>query len=208
MPELDQGTPSMQDLEARIRQKLQSSILPRVYGARRLNKSFAYLVFSFHNATIQISLAIAGLGFSHPMLTLVSGGTTSSGQASQPAALYQSLKDYPFWLVVILSLFILIWFATNVFMHWRQLRDKGPLIRQCFKEMQDVESELLYALSQERPLDGISSLVERSREIVDRYRKLDVYPWVAGPPDLNADRVSEEINQLFDTYRNSWRVAP
>ena len=205
---INQGPPTLNELEDSVRKKLSGSILRRIEGARVIKRQADLRVFAIYSGTSEAALLLAALGVSHPVVAFMADNRlTETSKSTGLSAALASFSDYPWWLASLLGLVVVLWICIRFWVQLHKLKDRAPLMLACCRELQGVEADLEASLEQEQPLAGANELLDRAKKIVDRYFAQDVWPWPIGPDNI-AVQVEARVDKLCNDYRHAWKVQP
>lgn len=206
----DAGPPSHQELVAAVRRKLQESLLRRLAGRKRVSDELDVRVYYAYSWAHEVLLALAAAGLSHPVLTAAlppapAAGEKASTTSATPPSVLATLQAYPGWVAAILTTALVAWLALRGFVAWKKLQDRGPQILACARELGGLEADLDATLGAAgNPLPALSKLVGRSKEVVDRYFKADLWPWPIGPDGLDGE-IEDQAAGLCKRYEGNWK---
>lgn len=198
----DQRPPPADAVAETVQRKLQESLLLRLAGRAAIRWRADLIGYRLHTWTHEALLAGAAAGISHPLLSVATG----SGAQRSPASpsVWEAFRAYPDWVVALLALFAAGWLGLRAWVGLWKLDQRGPQLLACARELGSIESDLEAVLADPDPLPGLVELVARSKEVVDRYYRADLWPWPIGPEGWD-ERVAERARRLRRRFEGNWR---
>jgi hypothetical protein len=198
----DQGPPTLAQIEATVRRNLRGSVLRRIAGADHVRKHPDYVAYVVYAWGHEALLVVAGLGISHPVVSLFAPDDKAGGAAGA----WRAMSTYPphlLWLVVTA---VALWAIVRLWVGVRKLGERGPLMAACWRELKSLDANLQDALQKEEPLQLLSDLMAESKAVVDRYFKSGVWPWPIGPEGQVVEaHINERADRLCRTCRHFWK---
>lgn len=209
-PVSDQEPPTKEALVAAVRAKLKESFLRRLEGRHAIEKERDVIAYRVYSWSHELLLALAAAGFSHPLLSMVLPPTPASGATPEPQANYSALATlagYPTLVTLVLVTVLAAWLFLRAWVAWKKLQDRGPQILACARELGSLESDLTGTLGTDgNPLPELAKLIARSKEVIDRYFKAELWPWPVGPESDEVDkRIAARADKLCTDYQGNWK---
>ena len=190
--------------DPQVKRTLERDVLPYLVSARKLKSQWFYRLHSIFGFTTDLVVALAAIGVTSPLLSLLTtkdGGSEAPDQASSLAAALGVIPSYLVYPAVIL---IVAWVIIRVLF----TREEGPkravLARSCIQNLRQAEAELHNVLRVRHPTAGLNEILEkRIRPTVDRNIQETSWPWFPFAPNIQLD-VKKELSSLCSRYEEDW----
>lgn len=208
MVSTDQQRPPEDVQEQVIYKKLNSSILRRIEGARCVRKTPDFVVFTIYRWGGELLLLLAAIGLSHPTTEVISAASAAPSTAPPEAkggleTALASIRDYSPLLSWTLIGLLVAWFTIKLWVNTNRLIERGPLMAACIRELEGLNGDLETALQTQNPIEEIGNLLNKSKDIVDRYYRIGAWPWPIGPDNIDS-QLNDRATLLFNRYRMFW----
>lgn len=183
---------------------LLASIYLWIVSSERLGSVAKYRVYSIYTWGGEIAVALTGLGFAHPILTLA-GGTASSEQA--PALSDVGTANGLLFVLGLLGL--VFWAALKVYVTHGDGVKRATLAKSCGREFNRLRAKLPEILSQQDPRSALLDLRNEIQKVVDRHTAEDAWPahWKPFAPGIDRE-VERRVDELCQRFGENWLAPP
>jgi hypothetical protein len=187
-----------------VRRMLKRDVLPYFFSARRLRQQWFYRLHVMFGYTTDLVVALAAIGVSSPLMSLVGSSTGSHKDAASPASLGTALKSVPDWLLLPTVVSVVLWIALRVAFNREDGQKRAVLAKNCFQLLKQAEARLPALLAQADPRADITTLLEKAIRVpVDRNIQEEAWPWTPFAPDIDGE-VDKEVESLCSRYEADW----
>ncbi len=189
-----------------VRRTLRRDLLPYLISARRLRRQWFYWLHLIFGYTTDLVVALAAIGVSTPLLSLLGSVSDISDDVAPSSSLTTALSSVPGWLVYPTAFIIIVWIVFRIAFNREEGQKRAVLTKSCFQQLRQAEANLPVILSQADPMPEISKLLEKMvRSTVDRNIQEQAWPWVPFAPGIDSE-VAKELESLCSRFEADWAI--